>query len=519
MQIEKSDDVLIEIDDQIELLIEEINSAPNEQQHQDFATACRDVIVDTLMGPFGLTAAMFADRDGGNITTVHNFEKGTYAPRDGDRYQGYQKAQTERFDRSDYERDLPKERKKIFQQDSRIEDAYTGRELPKDGRAHRDHVVSAHEIEKSSRGHLGKTREERVAMANRDENKVWADASLNQSKNDHDLMEWSERPNRKDPTRTNAEHYGADRERMEEAYNTARKTVDRDEKRAVLLKQAGEFAYEGSKEAGKLALRQILGLMIKDLAEGLIGDIRTLMREGFQSLRHLAQLLEQRIKTTIRQIKAKWAEYLKEGAAAGFSGFLSSFLTLIINSFVTTAKNVVRIIREGCLSVVRALKIIVAPPPEMSASEVAFEVFKILSGVVVVAIGIGLEETIKKGIEAVPLLVPFAEPIAQVLTGMLTGIASLTVVLAFDRLKAHLAFQNKQLADVHRGHSVTFLKIKKTALVLDQAADFVHASALHLREEFHKDWEELKAIKSETRQKMDGYKSAINKLENLAGEL
>ncbi|MGD9661897.1 MAG: hypothetical protein AB7U63_11530 [Porticoccaceae bacterium] len=519
MKSRTNDEVLIEIDDQIEVLINEINSAPNREQQQDFAKACREVIVDTLMGPFGLSAAMFTDHDGGNITTVHNFENGTYAPRDAERYQNYQNAQTERFDRSDYERDLPKERKEIFKQKERIEDEYTGRELPKDGRAHRDHVVSAHEIEKSSRGHLGQTREERVATANREENKVWTDSSLNQSKNDHDLREWSERPNRQDPSKTNAEYYEADPKRMEEAYRTARKKVDSEQNKAVLIKQAGEFVYEGSKEAGNLALRQILGLLIKDLAEGLIDDIRTLIREGFQSLQQLAALLKNRITATIKRIKAKWAEYLKEGVAAGFSGFLSSFLTLIINSFVTTAKNIVRIIREGCLSVVRALKIIVSPPPGTSVSEVAYEVFKILSGAVVVAIGIGLEETIKKGIEAVPLLAPFAGPISLTLTGMLTGILSLTVVLAFDRLKNHLVFRNKQLADIHRGQSMVLLKIKKTALVLDQASEFVQVSATHLRVEFQKDWDEIKELKSRTEDKIESYKLAIHRLQDLSGEL
>ncbi|MGX5914825.1 hypothetical protein ACR0ST_08860 [Aliidiomarina sp. Khilg15.8] len=514
-----NDDVLIEIDDQIEVLINEINSAPNNDQQQDFAKSCRDVIVDTLMGPFGLSAAMFTDRDGGNITTVHNFENGIYADRDNERYRNYKNAQAERFDRRDYERKLPKERKQIFKHEERIEDAYTGHELPKDGRAHRDHVVSAHEIEKSSRGHLGQTREERVATANRGENKVWADSSLNQSKNDHDLFEWGERPNRQDPSKTNAEYYDADHERMEEVYCIARKKVDSEQNKAVLMKQTGEFAYEGSKEAGKLALRQVLGLLIKDLAEGLIDDIRTLVREGFQSLRQLAALLQKRVATTIERIKAKWAEYLKEGVAAGFSGFLSSFLTLIINSFVTTAKNIVRIIREGCLSVVRALKIIVSPPPGTNGSQVASEVFKILSGAVVVAIGIGLEETIKKGIEAVPFLAPFAGPISLTLTGMLTGILSLTVVLTFDHLKSYLVFKNKQVADIHRGQSTALLKIKKTVLVLNQASGFVQVSAMHLRMEFQKDWDELQEVKLRTADKMNSYKSAINRLENLSGGL
>ena len=512
MCLGQSSDVVIEIDEQIAILIEEINSTPSEQQQKDFSKACCDVVVDALMGPFGLTSAMLVDRNGGNITTVHNFEKGIYAPRDADRHQHYQEAQVERFDRSDYEKDLPGERRKLFKSEPHIEDAYTGGELPKDGSAHRDHVISAHDIEKSAKGHLGQTRDERVATANRDKNKVWTGSRLNQSKNDQDLIEWSARQNSQDSSKTNAEFYGVDKERMEKAYRAARVSVDREQNMSVFKKQSVEFMSEGSREAGKLALRQVLGLLIKDLVEGLIDDVRTLMREGFKNLQHLAILIKKRIKSTMERIKDKWAEYLKEGAAAGISGFLSSFMTLIINSFVTTAKNIVRIIREGCLSLVRALKMIVSPPPGVSKSEVVYEVFKILSGAVVAAIGIGLEETIKKGIEAVPLLLPFAGPIAEALTGMLTGIASLTVLLTFDRIKEHLAFRNKQLADVYRDQTIVMLKIKKTVLVLDQATNYVQISTSHLCEEFQKDWVEIQAFKSKTAEKVGAYTSAVDNL-------
>lgn len=511
--------IVIEIDEQIALLIEEINNSPSAQQQEDFAKACRDVVVETLMGPFGLTAAMFTDRDGGNITTVHNIEKGVFAPRDAERYQNYQKAQVESFDRSDYEKNLPSERKKIFKTENRIEDAYTGSELPKDGRAHRDHVVSAHEIEKSSKGQLAQTREERIATANMDENKVWTYSRLNQSKNDKDLLEWSELSNSKDPSKTNSEFYKAEPERMKNAYDTARKAVGREQSYAVLKKQSVDFVYEGSSEAGKVALRQALGLLIKDLAEGLIEDVRTLMRDGFESLEQLALLIKKRILETVERVKAKWAEYIKGGAAAGFAGFLSSFMTLVINSFITTAKNIVRIIREGCLSIVRALKMIFAPPPGVSKSEVVYEVFKILSGALAVVLGIGMEEAIKKSIEMIPLLVPFAGPLAEVLTGILTGIASLTVILAFDRIKGLLAFQNKQLADVHRGQSIVLLKIKKSVLAMEQAKNYIEVSATHIRGEFLRDWEEIQDLKTKTAAKLDSYTDAVNNMLNLAEEM
>lgn len=57
---------------------------------------------------------------------------------------------------------------------------------------------------------------------------------------------------------------------------------------------------------------------------------------------------------------------------------------------------------------------------------------------------------------------PSASAIAPVITGVVTGALTLFTVMAFDRLRESFAFQNKQLADVHRGQGVGLLKIKQS---------------------------------------------------------
>src|SRR5690606_8329446 len=123
------------------------------------------------------------------------------------------------------------------------------------------------------------------------------------------------------------------------------------QKKAVLVKQGKEVMLEGGKAAGRLALRQILGLILKDVVQGLIDDVRYLVREGLNGARSLMDLLRARLEESFRSLREKWAEYLKEGASAGLSGFVSTLLTLIINSFVTTAKNIVSLIREAVLAI------------------------------------------------------------------------------------------------------------------------------------------------------------------------
>lgn len=514
-----NDNMIIEIDAQVEMLIKEINDAPNGQQ-VDVIDSFQKMLIDQLMGPFGLTRAMFEDRDGGAITSLHNFEKGVVAnDADAERHQKWQAAQKENFSntRGDYDAALDAAHDDMSSPDGKFYDGYkVNQELPEGPRvAARDHVVSASEIERSSRGQFAQTREERVDTATLDDNVVLTSFNMNSSKGETDLMEWAARPSTKDPSKTNAEYYELDEKALVENYKQAKKAVDGTQKKAVFDKQMGEFLVEGSKAAGKLAIRQILGLLLKDLIEGLIQDVRYLVHEGFDAAKGLLQLAEERIKATYERIRLKWAEYLKEGISAGISGFLSSLITLVINSFVTTAKNVVRMIREAVLSVVRAVKVILSPPTGMTGGDVALEVVKLLSATVAVCVGIALEEVIQKALEAVPVLLPFAATMAPVIAGIITGALTLFTVLAFDRLKGSIEFRNKQMADVYRGQTIGLLKIKQTVFLIEGAFSYMTVSTQAMRVQFENDWQEVQDAKTVTQKRIDSYRDSVAGLDDI----
>lgn len=504
------------IDDETERLIREIDTAPPSPDHEKVIDDLQDVLMNTLMGPFGLSAALLHDVDGGNVTTLHNFEKGVTAnDADAALHAGYQKSRTENFDRTDYEASLPKERKKIFQQEERIVDKYTGRELPKDGRAHRDHVVSAHEVEQSAKGHFGQTREERVATANLDANKVWADGSLNQSKGDRDAKEWADRPNRKDPSKTNAEAYGVDREAMDKAYKEARDAVDSKQDRAVLIKNLQDLTLQGGLEAGKLALRQVLGMGLRNLLRGLVADVRQFAKHGLRDLAHLKSVLAARASATVADLKTRWGEYLQEGLAAALSGLLSSVVTFLVNSVCTTAGNVVTMVRESVVALIRALKIIVLPDAGMSPADVARAVLGIVGGAAATVVGLGAEEALRKLIEAMPLLAPFAGEIAAVLSGALVGVGSILMLLAFDHLKSQIAFRNKRLADVHRGQKVTLLQMRQTCLLMEASQDFMATSRTRLQDRMADAASEAQARRTANQAALDDYAHEVDGLAQL----
>lgn len=53
-----------------------------EQRLQALFDSCEQQMLQQLIGPFGLTPAMFEDKTGGNVTTVHNFKQGITATAD-----------------------------------------------------------------------------------------------------------------------------------------------------------------------------------------------------------------------------------------------------------------------------------------------------------------------------------------------------------------------------------------------------------------------------------------------------
>jgi hypothetical protein len=509
--------LVVAIDDEIETLIQEINEQPNAAEQTQFVQAFHNMLVDQLMGPFGLTRAMFDDRDGGAITTVHNFEQGVVAnDADAQRHANWEQARQNNFERKDYDAALDREHPTMQSPDGGFYDGYTGQELPQGPRTTaRDHVVAASAIERSAKGHLGQTREQRVETATHEDNVVLTGFGMNASKSDSDLLEWAARPNTKEPDKTNAEYYGVEQAQLEAVHQRATQRVQAEQNRAVLVKQAGELLTEGAASAGKLALRQVLGLVLKDLIGGVVADIRHLMREGYESASQLTDVAHNRLLETWARIKLRWSEYLKEGVSAGLSGFLGTLVTLLINAFVTTAKNLVRMIREGVMSFVRAIRIIVSPPPGATGAEIAFEVVKLLSGALVTCVGIALEEAIAKGMQAVAFLAPIAAEVAPVIAGVLTGTMTLLTVLAFDRLKQHIAFENQQLSNVHRAQKVSFLRGQRIALALHSAHEHLDRAREAQQSRADATRREVEQDRRTTQRSVTSYRQAVDDLEEL----
>lgn len=114
----------------------------------------QEIAIQQLINQFGLKAFVDVYKEGGNVTTLHNARNNVFATaEDKDRFT-YKYNRKEERTRKMYDQKLPGMRKKAFQNEEVIRDAYTGKELPKDGRAHIDHVVAASTIQNNDEARL-----------------------------------------------------------------------------------------------------------------------------------------------------------------------------------------------------------------------------------------------------------------------------------------------------------------------------------------------------------------------------
>lgn len=413
------------------------------------AKAQRDII-GAIAGPLGLGKVLAVyDKQGGNVTTIHNAQQDIYANAD------------ERYNRDDYDRGLNSQGKK-FSGDSKksvgaaftkdqldsngqLTDGYTGETvMGKDTSP--DHIVPLKSYHKN--GGFMQSKTQRADFGTDTDNLISTQRNINQSMSDEEKLEWVDKKSNGRRV-SNEEHYGIERDRLEAAVKRGQATADRhgpstSEKAAFYTTHA---AQTGMTEGLKMGGQQAFGLLMVELFSSALDEIRDLYRNGRQSETILAELGE-RLKRVGLKVAGKWEQMLDSFSGGFVSGFISNAVTVLINLFVTTGKRAVRMIREGIFSLLKALKTFLVPPKDMSFSEAAHEALKLLAVGGVVVGGVALEEAAEKLILSVPLFAPIAGVLTAVLVGAATALSMTFVCYLLDKIDlfgAVRAERNKQI--------------------------------------------------------------------------
>lgn len=418
------------------VLLDELEQEFDQARVNDLLAKAQRDIVAAIAGPLGLGKVLAVyDKQGGNVTTIHNAQQGIYANTD------------ERYNRDDYDRGLNSQGKKFAgdhensvgatftkgQLDSmgQLTDGYTG-ETVMGKHTSPDHIVPLKSYHKN--GGYMQSKTQRADFGTDTENLISTQRSINQSMSDEEKLEWVDKKSN-GRTVTNEEHHGIDRDRLEAAVKRGQTAADRhgpstSEKAAFYTTHA---AQTGMTEGLKMGAQQAFGMLMVELFSSALDEIKDLYRNGRQSETILAELGE-RLKRVGVKVAGKWEQMLDSFSGGFISGFISNAMTVLINLFVTTGKRAVRMIREGIFSLLKALKTFLFPPKDMSFAQAAHEALKLLAAGGVVVGGVALEEAAEKLILSVPLFAPIAGVLTAVLVGAATALSMTFVCYLLDKI-------------------------------------------------------------------------------------
>jgi hypothetical protein len=450
-----------------------------EKRMQDLLDSCQSQVLQQIIGPFGLTAAMFDDKDGGNVTTTKNFKDGvTATDSDAERYDDFKSSLDKEIDRKETKSHLSKIRiekglssiksgpnKGDFVNTEQPVSGYTGKAVGRDKDTHIDHGVSVAEVERDARAHLVMDKGERFETMNQEDNLVISEGKINQSMNDKDKLEWA--ATKRKNGKTNAEHFDIDEKLLEENYNKSKKAVNGDLLKAQIQKQGAELLSTGAKEAGKMAMRQAFGVLIYEFVNGVFTETKQLFNKMKDE--NLIDELIAAIKRVAKRVIAKFKDAGKAALGGGIQGFFSNLLTFLINNVIKTSAKVVTIIRESMKSIWQAFKFIAKPPKHLSPLEVTRQVTKILTVAVATGLGMLFEEAIQTFIMTIPILAPIAGIVAPAIAAILTGIATALLVYGLDRFFDWLSDNGTQLLEaVENNLDVMQGNVDKMALWIEE---------------------------------------------------
>lgn len=385
-------------DEEVAQCLSELDQALTRQKYDVLFDGVKDTLIDQLLRPLHLSRSQLAE--------------------DGDRKFEYKDVEAEyRKGSARYSQEKEK-----MMADGKLKDEYTGKMIPP-GQAELDHIIPLKKLHE--RGGFMLTDEEKKNLGNDPDNLAFTDWSINRSKGATPLKDQK----------------NLDRRRTRHLDERAERSVSRQIPKGMEF--AKRAAGDGVKMGTLQALQQSLSFLISELISAVFSEVKDALltldrgrKSGSKDLTWPENLnawlmsLTKRLDRIKSRLLSRWQDLVAALGTGWLSGFLSATITAVLNMFVQTGRNMVRIIREGFLSIMRAVAVLINPPEGMGPREAAHEASKVLTTGLVVTGGILAGEAIAN----VWSSFPFGNIFASVLGGLISGLGSLFVVFMLDKL-------------------------------------------------------------------------------------
>ena len=389
------------------------------------------VIMQSLITSFGLDF-LVRDQHGGDVDTIHNVRQ--IGKDEQMHYKNKKKEEAYNIignykDKNikdlyhKHENYIQKNREASLQKDNgTLYDGYTGEKISRFDKTDLDHVISAKEVHDDPGRVLSGLNGADLACDST--NLVVTNPHTNRSKSAKTMDQYLEQ---------NGDEYTEEqKERMRSYDRTARETYNAKINRAYYTSPV--FFKDTAKAAGKvgvaMGLRQALGLVFSEIWFAVRDEIKQGKEDGKSLFNSIASGIKKGLENAKLKYKELWHKFI-EGAVGGV---LASLTTTLCNIFFTTAKNVVRIIRQSWASLVEATKIVLFNPDFLPFGERFRAAAKIIATGASVVAGTMVGDLIAKtGVAAIPVV----GDIVQTFCGTLvTGILSCSLLYLLDRNSA-----------------------------------------------------------------------------------
>lgn len=439
---------------------------------------CKRTTIDAIIGPFGLSYALFADKDGGYVDTVHNVREGVWI--DEEKKRRYD--EREEYDSGKYHadkryKDRNAETSRRRKAGETIEDGYSDRPIKPGDKKDLDHDISAKETHDDPALVLADldSPEDKIKLANDESNLQDTNQHINRGKGELSMDEYIDARKKKianiedtisrleqkqregtltDGQKRALEKAKADKKKFdedgfnEEKARAADKEARTDRDKKINDKYRKKFLKETGKQCVingvKMGLQQVLGMFLHEFTDETLIQIRVILtvhrpEDGdlFTRVRKSVYAVYERIKA-----KAKWKDILSTFGEGSLVGVLSTAITTLVNTFATTAKRFVRAIREGFMSFIKAFKVLFVHPSEWTGVQVKYQFVKLLVGAVITTVGVVIDGALQQGLAALP----FGSQIAGVLSAILVGIATALACYFIDGM-AERAQRRKEFTE------------------------------------------------------------------------
>lgn len=370
-------------------------------------------IIDAVIGPFGLTGKLAADKYGGNVTTQHNAEQDIFAK------------ECEKYNRKDYETTFKKFVRDAICNENKLKnngvcvDEYTGllTEL-----AEVDHCVAVKAYH--SEGGWMQTIDQRDSFGSDPKNLVVTDRAPNRSMREHDIKEWENYDSTQKGI-TNKEKYSIDDRRVNPRVKKAKAAS-----KEHLPTNAERAAYYGETivaDAGKQAMiAAIKGALLYifyrffDESINFISEAISKYKKDELSLKVLINMISDSLSSIWEKIVEESAMMFDCVKSSAFSAALSSIITTIINCFLTTSKKIVTMLREIFVTVGKTVTVLTSQKINVEKDNRVSMALDVLQKGCIACIGIALSEAIATALRAT-IFAPLSDDLSNMISYFLIG--------------------------------------------------------------------------------------------------